>query len=40
MGVPTITAGRILKGQLKSETGEESSLSFDVFPHAAVIKVS
>lgn len=39
MGISTLTAARVLKGQLKSESGEEGSLSFEQFPNVALIKV-
>ncbi|KAJ0064990.1 hypothetical protein NL108_000959, partial [Boleophthalmus pectinirostris] len=38
MGVPTVTAARILKGQLAGHTGEETSLVMDTFPHVALSK--
>ncbi|CAN9500964.1 unnamed protein product [Ophioblennius macclurei] len=38
MGVPTVTAARILKGQLSGGSGEESSLNMDTFPHVALSK--
>ncbi|KAK3603506.1 hypothetical protein CHS0354_030359 [Potamilus streckersoni] len=38
MGVSTVTAGRILKGQNRNKTGEETVLSFDKFPHVALSK--
>ncbi|XP_008300381.1 intestinal-type alkaline phosphatase-like [Stegastes partitus] len=38
MGVPTVTAARILKGQLAGHTGEETSLCMDTFPHLALSK--
>ncbi|KAF7494481.1 Alkaline phosphatase [Sarcoptes scabiei] len=38
MGVSTITAARILKGQLNGRIGEETMLDFDKFPHTALIK--
>uniref|UniRef100_A0A672J7V4 alkaline phosphatase n=1 Tax=Salarias fasciatus TaxID=181472 RepID=A0A672J7V4_SALFA len=38
MGVPTVTAARILKGQLAGRSGEESSLFMDAFPHVALSK--
>ena len=40
MGVTTVTAGRILKGQNLGQTGEEYKLSFEKFPHVALAKVS
>jgi alkaline phosphatase len=38
MGISTITAARILEGQLKGKTGEENRLSFDNFPYTALSK--
>ncbi len=38
MGVSTVTAARILDGQLRGESGEENLLSFDRFPHVALSK--
>ncbi|XP_069008994.1 intestinal-type alkaline phosphatase [Embiotoca jacksoni] len=38
MGVPTVTAARILKGQLAGQSGEETSLVMDTFPHLALSK--
>ncbi len=38
MGVSTITAARILEGQLKGQPGEENMLSFDLFPYTAMAK--
>ena len=39
MGVPTVTAARILKGQMAGKSGEETSLVMDTFPHLALSKV-
>lgn len=39
MGVPTVTAARILKGQLSGHYGEESQLEMDKFPYVALSKV-
>ena len=39
MGVSTVTAGRILAGQLQGENGENHQLSFDKFPNVALSKV-
>lgn len=39
MGISTVTAARILKGQLNGESGEEGYLFFDRFPFTALIKV-
>ncbi|XP_034036723.1 intestinal-type alkaline phosphatase [Thalassophryne amazonica] len=38
MGVTTVTAARILKGQLADKLGEETSLVMDTFPHVALSK--
>ncbi len=38
MGASTVTAARILEGQLAGRTGEENVLSFERFPHLALIK--
>ncbi|SHF27083.1 alkaline phosphatase [Microbulbifer donghaiensis] len=38
MGISTLTAARILEGQLRGENGEENALSFEEFPHSALIK--
>lgn len=38
MGVSTLTASRILEGQLAGQTGEENVLSFENFPHTALVK--
>ena len=38
MGVSTVTAARILEGQMKGKPGEENRLSFDNFPHTALSK--
>lgn len=39
MGVSTVTAARIYKGQQHSKLGEESSLLFETFPNVAYAKV-
>lgn len=39
MGMPTITAGRILKGQLNQKSGEEETVIFEDFPHSGFSKV-
>ena len=39
MGVPSITAGRILKGQLRGNSGEETVLAMDQFTHLGLSKV-
>lgn len=38
MGVSTVTAARILAGQQAGATGEEFVLSFETFPHVALVK--
>ncbi|XP_069992201.1 alkaline phosphatase isoform X1 [Penaeus vannamei] len=38
MGVATVTAGRILKGQKEGQSGEEYRLSFEKFPYVALAK--
>lgn len=38
MGVSTLTASRIHQGQLAGEPGEEGLLSFEHFPHTALVK--
>uniref|UniRef100_A0A9J8AXJ6 Alkaline phosphatase n=1 Tax=Cyprinus carpio carpio TaxID=630221 RepID=A0A9J8AXJ6_CYPCA len=38
MGVPTVTAARILKGQLNGQNGEETQLEMDKFPYVALSK--
>lgn len=40
MGISTVTAARILKGQLQQRTGEETVLEMDRFPYVALSKVS
>lgn len=39
MGVATVTAARILKGQLQRRNGEETVLEMDRFPFVALSKV-
>lgn len=39
MGLSTITAARIYKGQQKGNSGEEENLTFDEFPHIGLAKV-
>lgn len=39
MGVSTVTAARIYKGQLKGRPGEEEKLVFEEFPNIALSKV-
>ncbi|XP_029442663.1 LOW QUALITY PROTEIN: alkaline phosphatase, tissue-nonspecific isozyme-like [Rhinatrema bivittatum] len=38
MGIATVTASRILKGQLDGKPGEETQLEMDKFPHVALSK--
>lgn len=38
MGISTVTAARILEGQMRGENGEENQLSFDKFPFAGLAK--
>ncbi|XP_037075229.1 alkaline phosphatase-like [Pollicipes pollicipes] len=38
MGIPTITAARIYKGQQQGKNGEEGNLFFETFPHVALSK--
>lgn len=38
MGIPTVTAARILKGQLSGQSGEETQLEMDKFPYVALSK--
>ena len=38
MGVSTVTAARILAGQLEGNPGEEHELSFETFPNVALAK--
>jgi alkaline phosphatase len=38
MGITTLTAARILEGQLRGESGEENQLSFEKFPSVALSK--
>ena len=38
MGVSTVTAARIFAGQLAGADGEEHNLSFERFPHLALVK--
>lgn len=38
MGITTLTAARILEGQLRGESGEENQLSFEQFPFMALSK--
>ena len=38
MGVSTVTAARILEGQMKGMLGEENNLSFEMFPYTGMAK--
>ena len=38
MGITTITAARILDGQMKGKTGEENVLSWEMFPWSGQAK--
>ncbi|MGH0151526.1 UNVERIFIED_CONTAM: hypothetical protein FKN15_030404 [Acipenser sinensis] len=38
MGIPTLTAARIFKGQLENRPGEETVLAMDTFPYLALSK--
>ncbi|KAM4589670.1 alkaline phosphatase, tissue-nonspecific isozyme [Fundulus diaphanus] len=38
MGMTTYTAARILKGQLQNQTGEETVMAMDTFPHVGLAK--
>uniref|UniRef100_A0A493TAF8 Alkaline phosphatase n=1 Tax=Anas platyrhynchos platyrhynchos TaxID=8840 RepID=A0A493TAF8_ANAPP len=38
MGLPTVSAARIYKGQLAGGSGEESILAMETFPHVALAK--
>ncbi|CAB1349175.1 unnamed protein product [Coregonus sp. 'balchen'] len=38
MGITTITAARILKGQMHKQSGEETVMTMDTFPHAGLLK--
>ena len=38
MGVSSVTAARILEGQMNGKTGEENRLSFEAFPYTAFSK--
>ena len=38
MGISTLTAARILEGQMRGESGEENRLSFEQFPNVALSK--
>jgi hypothetical protein len=39
MGLPSVTAGRILKGQLKGNNGEEEETFLESLDHTALSKV-
>lgn len=39
MGISTVTAGRIRKGQLKNKNGEEEITYMESLPHVALSKV-
>jgi len=38
MGVPTVTAGRIRKGQIKGQLGEDFLTEMEQFPHLGLSK--
>lgn len=38
MGISTITAARILDGQMKGNSGEDNVLSWEMFPWSAMVK--
>ncbi|XP_072894842.1 alkaline phosphatase-like [Hemitrygon akajei] len=38
MGIPTVTAARILKGQLQGKSGEDTVLTMESFPHLGLSK--
>jgi alkaline phosphatase len=38
MGLTTVTAARILEGQLRGEPGEENTLAFETLPHVSLTK--
>ncbi|KAG0724064.1 Alkaline phosphatase [Chionoecetes opilio] len=38
MSIPSVTAGRIYKGQMSSRSGEEGRLVFEQFPHVGLSK--
>lgn len=40
MGVSTVSAARILRGQLEGASGEETMLAMDTFPYVALSKVT
>lgn len=39
MGVSTVSAARILRGQMEGGSGEETMLAMDTFPYLALSKV-
>lgn len=39
MGISTVTAARIYKGQKAGKSGEEATLTFEEFPHTGLSKV-
>lgn len=39
LSVPTLAAARILKGQRKNRTGEETEMFFETFPTVGLSKV-
>ena len=39
MGLPTVTAGRIMKGQLQKKNGEETVTNMESLDHVALSKV-
>lgn len=40
MGVSTVSAARILRGQNEGKSGEETVLAMDTFPYVALSKVT
>lgn len=40
MSLTTATAARILRGQRRGQTGEDTDLAWDTFPAVALAKVS
>lgn len=40
MGVSTVSAARILRGQMEGGSGEEAMLAMDTFPYVALSKVT
>ena len=39
MSISTVTATRIMKGQMAGNTGEETVLAYEAFPHVGLSKV-